>query len=270
MLGGCGSGAPPPELAQLQREADGLLRANRIRTSPIRFTLEAGETAAYWARQMGLCPRPAAGEDPDSACEAWSHGAPDDVASPLQRQVNRLAYLLGTASARTYPQGLIGFDRSFFLVQGHDPAAVRCVVAHELTHFLRRHAYLSSRLEQQADQRRRPAAQRDLAQAALSQQQELAADRGALLMTAIAGHDPQACVRQLQEAAELDGDYAPEDPRGTHPGHGRRIAAARAYIAEGLAADRDAWRKRVRALPPVSPRWRWDPQDRLLIVTTRP
>jgi ABC-type sulfate/molybdate transport systems ATPase subunit len=178
--------------------------------------------------------------------------------------------LILSRPSHPYPQGLIGFDRSFFLVQGHDPAAVRCVVAHELTHFLRRHAYLSSRLEQQADQRRRPAAQRDLAQAALSQQQELAADRGALLMTAIAGHDPQACVRQLQEAAELDGDYAPEDPRGTHPGHGRRIAAARAYIAEGLAADRDAWRKRVRALPPVSPRWRWDPQDRLLIVTTRP
>jgi hypothetical protein len=249
---------------------DPLLRANRIRTSPIRFSLEAGATAGYWARQLGLCRPPAAGGgDPDQDCEAWTHASPDDIATPLQRQVNRLAYLLGSASARTYPQGLISFDRSFFLVQGHDPAALRCVVAHELTHFLHRHAYLSSRREQQADFRglSEPQRQRDLAR--LSQQQELAADRGALLMTAIGGHDPAACLRQLQEAAELDGDYAPEDPGGTHPGHGRRIAAARAYLHQGLQRDLAAWRKHPTG-PPVVPRWSWDGADRLLTATTRP
>ena len=36
------------------------------------------------------------------------------------------------------------------------------------------------------------------------------------------GHDPAACIPQLKEAAELDGDDAPEDPGGAHPGHGRR------------------------------------------------
>jgi predicted Zn-dependent protease len=183
--------------------------------------------------------------------------------------VNRLAYLFGTASARTYPQGLISFDRSFFLVQGYNNDALRCVVAHELTHFLHRHAYLSSRREQQSDLRglSEPQQARDLAQ--LSQQQELAADRGALLMTSIAGHDPDACIRQLQEAAELDGDYSPDDPGGTHPGHGRRIAAARAYLRQGLQGDLAAWRK-LPAGRPVVPRWSWDGADRLLTATTRP
>ena len=270
LLGGCARQQPPPELTQLRAVADPLLRANRIRTSPIRFSLEAGESAGYWARQLGLCrPAPGGGGDPDQDCEAWNHASPDDIANPLQRQVNRLAYLFGTASARTYPQGLISFDRSFFLVQGHNNDALRCVVAHELTHFLHRHAYLSSRREQQSDLRglSEPQQARDLAQ--LSQQQELAADRGALLMTSIAGHDPDACIRQLQEAAELDGDYSPDDPGGTHPGHGRRIAAARAYLRQGLQGDLAAWRK-LPAGRPVVPRWSWDGADRLLTATTRP
>ena len=189
--------------------------------------------------------------------------------SPLQRQVNRLAYLLGTASARTYPQGLISFDRSFFLVQGHDNSALRCVVAHELTHFLQRHAYLSSRREQQDDFRGLRAAGQTRLLASLSQEQELAADRGALLMTAIAGHDPAACIQQLQQAAELDGDYAGDDPAATHPGHQRRIAAARAYLRQGLRHDLEAWRHHPPA-PAVAPRWRWESSDRLLTVLTGP
>jgi hypothetical protein len=100
--------------------ADPLLRANRIRTSPIRFSLEAGESAGYWARQLGLCrPAPGGGGDPDQDCEAWNHASPDDIANPLQRQVNRLAYLFGSASARTYPQGLIKLRP--FLFSGAGP-----------------------------------------------------------------------------------------------------------------------------------------------------
>jgi hypothetical protein len=88
-------------------------------------------------------------------------------------------------------------------------------------------------------------------------------------MTAIAGHDPAACIRQLQAAAELDGDYAPEDPGGTHPGHGRRIAAARAYLQQGLQPDLAAWWN-LPAGSPVVPRWSWDGVDRLLTAKTRP
>ena len=270
LLGGCRRDGPPPELAAVQAEADALLRANRLRTTPIRFTLEVGETAGYWAQQLGLCPRAPQGEDPELACAAWAHGAPGDVASPLQRQLHRLAYLYGNASARTYPQGLVSFDRSFFLVQGHDRAALRCVVAHELVHFLRRHAYLSSRRLQQPDLRDGPAPERDRVLATLSQQQELAADRGALLMTAISGQDPASCLRQLQEAAELEGDYAAEDPLSSHPGHGRRIAAARAYLDRGLGTDLAAWRRQGALQAPLTPRWSWDPQERLLTVRTRP
>jgi len=80
---------------------------------------------------------------------------------------------------------------------------------------------------------------------------------------------PAACIRQLQEAAELDGDYAPEDPAGTHPGHGRRIAAARAYLRDGLQLDLAAWRK-LPAGSQVVPRWHWNGPDRLLTATTRP
>jgi len=120
LLGGCVREQPPPELTQLRAVADPLLRANRIRTSPIRFSLEAGESAGYWARQLGLCrPAPGGGGDPDQDCEAWNHASPDDIANPLQRQVNRLAYLFGSASARTYPQGLIKLRP--FLFSGAGP-----------------------------------------------------------------------------------------------------------------------------------------------------
>lgn len=270
LLAGCRVEGPPPELEVVRREADVLLRANRIHSTPIRFVLEAGESAPYWAQQLGLCARSRAGEDPEATCEAWSHAAPDEAASPLQRQVNRLAYLYGTASARTYPMGLISFDRSFFLIQGHNRGALRCVIAHELIHALHRHAYLSSRREQQPDLRDQPPDRRELAMAALSQRQELAADRGAMLMTALSGQDPNTCVRQLQEAAELDGEAAAEDPRGSHPGDDRRIAAARAYLRHGLTAEKAAWQRRRHTLPVVTPRWHWSPQDRLLTVTTQP
>jgi hypothetical protein len=41
--------------------ADPLLRANRIRSAPIRFSREARETAGAWARQLGLCHPPCSG-----------------------------------------------------------------------------------------------------------------------------------------------------------------------------------------------------------------
>lgn len=256
----------------MQEVADQLLRANAIRTTPIRFALEAGETAPYWAQRAGLCrasPREAAEGE---ACDHWARLSPSEAATPTHRQVNRLAYLLGTASARTYAHGLITFDRSFFLVQEDDVGALRCVVAHELTHFLRRHAYLSARAAN-GPLKNLPEEQRSRALAQLSQSQELAADRQAMLMTAIAGHDPKSCVNQLANAAQLDADYAPEDPLGTHPGYERRLSAARAYLNGPLRADLSEWRRlhpqaMVSALP--APRWSWQPQDQLLTVRTLP
>ena len=44
----------------LRAVADPWLRANRIRSAPIRFSREARETAGAWARQLGLCHPPAA------------------------------------------------------------------------------------------------------------------------------------------------------------------------------------------------------------------
>jgi hypothetical protein len=270
LLTGCRAGGPPGELAEVRAVADDLLRANRIRSRPIHFVLEAGESAPFWAQQEGLCPIARSRKDPGEDCESWAHHAPSQATGERQRQVNRLAYVMGTAGARTYPNGLIGFDRSFFLVHRDDRPALRCVLAHEVTHFLRRHAYLSSRAESErfaglAEPQRRRALAR------LAQEQELAADRNALRMVAIAGHDPAACVRQLQEEAELDGDYAPEDPDGTHPGHRRRLAAARAYLAAGLAADLRAWKAAVIGVPaPAAPRWQWSDSDQLLTVSTQP
>ncbi|MCP9849248.1 hypothetical protein [Cyanobium sp. Morenito 9A2] len=272
-LAGCGEPQPPSELRQVQAVSDQLLRANGIRTTPIRFALEAGETAPYWAQKAGLCKASKQETDAGDACEHWAHLSPADAETPAHRQVNRLSYLLGTASARTYAHGLITFDRSFFLVHGDDQGALRCVVAHELTHFLRRHGFLSSRAVNGA-WKDLPEQQRQRALATLSQTQELAADRNAMLMTAIAGHDPVLCVQQLQNGAQLDADYAPEAPLESHPGYVRRLASARAYLKGPLQRDLAAWRqaegKRGGLQEGSAPRWSWDPNDQLLTVRTLP
>jgi|GEM_PF-3658930 len=52
------------EAGLLRTVAEPLLRANRIRTAPIRFSLEAGEMAGIWARLLGLCHPPAAVGEP--------------------------------------------------------------------------------------------------------------------------------------------------------------------------------------------------------------
>lgn len=268
LLSGCLGPRPPRELEQVRTVTDELLRANRLRTSPLRFTLEVGETAPYWAEKEGVCRAVKAAGDSESDCASWAHHAPGAASGEAQRRVERLAYLLGTANAHSYSHGVIGFDRSYFLVHEDDPAALRCVVAHELVHVLRRHAYLSDRAGRET-WRTLPEPQRQRQLAALSQQQELAADRGAMLMTAIAGHDPAACLAELQNSAELDADYAEEDPLGTHPGHARRMAAGRAYLAGPLRRDLARWRRRQPSAGSVQPRWRWDGDLQVLSVTTR-
>lgn len=269
---GCGAPQPPPELLELRRVADPLLQANQIRSRPIHFSLESGETAPFWAIQDGLCPSSAGAKARDSEsepCESWAHDAPGQSRQEGRRRVERLAYLLGSGGVRTYAHGLISFDRSYFLINGHDSAALRCVIAHELTHFLRRHAYLSSRAASE-----RPAAmtepEQQRADARLSQDQELAADRNAMLMTAIAGHDPAACLTALQNDAELLADHAPEDPLGSHPGHRRRLAAGRAYLQRQLPADLKRWQDQHRHSPVPTPRWTWNAADQLLSVETLP
>lgn len=272
LLGGCSWQRPPEELSEIRRVADPLLRANHIRSGPIHFSLESGETAPYWATQAGLCPaavRSQAKENGNDPCESWAHDAPGQSGNEGRRRVERLAYLLGTAGVRTYAHGLIGFDRSYFLIHRHDSAGLRCVIAHELTHFLRRHAYLSSRAASERPEGMAEEA-RQRAEASLSQQQELAADRNAMLMTAIAGHDPAACINGLQTDAELLADHSPEDPLGTHPGHHRRIAAARSYLRQGLANDLRIWREKQRQTPAQPPRWSWNAADQLLTVETGP
>lgn len=268
---GCSWEQPPRELLELRRVSDPLLRANRIQNSPIHFTLESGETAPYWAAKAGLCPtagRRAAKDSDSDPCESWAHDAPGQSGNEDRRRVERLAYLLGSAGVRTYAHGLIGFDRSFFLLHRDDPAGLRCVIAHELTHFLRRHAYLLSK----AASERPPGmteAEQQRAEARLSQEQELAADRNAMLMTAIAGHDPASCIHELQNDAELLADHFPEDPLGSHPGHRRRLAAARSYLRQ-LPADLKRWRQGHPPTPPPPPRWTWNAADQLLTVETLP
>ena len=65
---------------------------------------------------------------------------------------------------------------------------------------------------------------------------------------------PAARIRQLQEAAELDGEDALEDPGGTHPGYESRIGAAQAYLHQGSQFELSAWRKLPSGSPAV-PRW---------------
>lgn len=267
-LAGCSRDSPPQELLQLQAVTDPLLVANHVRTTPIHFTLQLGDAAAFWALRSGLC-KPSNPEDSE-ACANWSHQVPGAVSSGTEAQVHRLAYLLGSANAVTFPHGLIAFDRSFFLEHQDDPSALRCVVAHELTHFLHRHSYLSARAEA-VTYRHLPEAERKKALAALSQEQELAADRNAMLMVAVAGHDPAACLRELQLTAELDATYNPEDPLGTHPGQDRRVGAARRYLADGLQRDLRRRRQDLTSdrQAAVHPQWSWNQADHLYSVRTR-
>jgi hypothetical protein len=268
-LAGCSGQSPPIELQRLQAVTDPLLVANRIQSTPIHFTLQLGDSAAFWAQTSGLC-KPSNPGDED-ACSNWSHHTPGPSTSATEAQVQRLAYLIGSANAITFPHGLIAFDRSFFLEHQDDDAALRCVVAHELTHFLHRHAYLSARAE--ADRLRHlPNAEKKRALAALSQEQELAADRNAMLMVAVAGHDPAACVQELQLTAELDAMVHPDDPLGTHPGHGRRLKAARDYLSQRLPADLRRRRQQLARTSRIEARpvWTWNPSDQLYTVRTRP
>lgn len=268
-LFGCSRESPPEELRQLRAVTDPLLVANRIATTPIHFTLQLGDAAVFWALKSGLC-KPSNPEDSE-ACSNWSHQIPGPVSSETERQVHRLAYLLGSANAVTFPHGLIAFDRSFFLEHQDDPAALRCVVAHELTHFLRRHSYLSARAEA-TTYRHLPEEARKKALAALSQEQELAADRQAMLMVAVAGDDPVTCLHELQLTAELDASYPSEDPLGSHPGQDRRLEAARRYLASGLQHDLRLRRQALaqQKLPQAPPRWSWNPTDHLYTVRTFP
>lgn len=268
-LCGCSKEAPPEELQRLQAVTDPLLVANGIVSTPIHFTLQLGDAAAFWAQTSGLC-KPSNPQDED-ACSNWSHHSPGPSTSTTEAQVQRLAYLIGSANAITFPHGLIAFDRSFFLAHQDDPSALRCVVAHELTHFLNRHAYLSARAEA-GPLRELPREAKKKALAALSQEQELAADRNAMLMVAVAGHDPAACVRQLQLTAELDASVHAEDPLGTHPGHDRRLKAARTYLKGRLASDLRKRRQELaaRRRGAAQPRWTWTPADQIYTVRTRP
>lgn len=268
-LVGCSRDSPPEELRQLRAVTDPLLVANRVETTPIHFTLQLGDAAAFWALKSGLC-KPSNPDDSE-ACSNWSHQAPGPVSSETESQVHRLAYLLGSANAITFPHGLIAFDRSFFLEHQDDPSALRCVVAHELTHFLHRHSYLSARAEA-LTYRHLPESARKKALASLSQEQELAADRNAMLMVAVAGHDPADCLRELQLTAELDASYNPEDPFGTHPGQDRRLGAARRYLATGLQRDLRLRRHVLAQLksPPAPPRWSWNQADHIDTVRTLP
>ena len=266
-LAGCAREAPPQELVQLQAVTDPLLVANRVQSTPIHFALQLGDAAAFWAVKSGLC-KPIHPEDSE-ACSNWSHQTPGEGSSTTERQVQRLAYLLGSANAITFPHGLIAFDRSFFLEHQNDPSALRCVVAHELTHFLHRHSYLSAKAEAVTFRHLNETA-RKKALAAMSQEQELAADRNAMVMVAVAGHDPAACLRELQLTAELDANYTPEDPLGTHPGHDRRIEAARSYLAHGLERDLGLRRQALAAEKPPQerPRWTWNGADHIYTVQT--
>lgn len=262
---------PPEELQQVQLVSQELLLRNQLHTSPLHFALRAGSQAPYWAEKAGLCHSSQKEKQEGDPCEFWAERAPGNAQGPLQQEVNRLAYLTGSAYAHTYSHGVVMFDRSFFLVHERDPDALRCVVAHELSHFLRKHAYRSS-LQANGPLADFSDDDRNLKLAALSQQQELEADREAMRLVAIAGHNPAACVSWLQRSAELDGDAPPEDPKGTHPGLKRRLALARAYLKGPLAKELAAWKAQHRHGPSQSqrqPRWQWNPADSLLTVYTR-
>jgi hypothetical protein len=262
---------PPSELQQVQQVTHQLLLANQLHISPLHFALRVGSQAPYWAEKAGLCKSSEKEKQEGDPCEFWAERAPGSSLVPLQQEVNRLAYLTGSAYAHTYSHGVVMFDRSFFLVHERDPEALRCVVAHELSHFLGKHAYRSS-LQAHGPLAELSDDERNLKLAALSQRQELEADRGAMRLVAIAGHNPATCINWLQRSAELDGDAPSEDPNGTHPGLKRRLSEGRAYLKGPLAQELAAWKTKhpkVESQPKRQPQWQWNQADSLLTVYTR-
>lgn len=248
----------PQDYAAIQRAVERLAAANDLGSQPIVFTVVSGTDVMQAASQLGLCQA--------NACSYFGQLNPYVQHGPQINEALRQAYLLGTIEAWAHPNGTIEIARQTFRIYGAREDYLSCTLAHEMAHFLDRHAYVQSRRESLAS-REGSEAEPNLASARISRELEVNADRAAVAMMTNAGYPVETCLDELDFSHQLSGDGRLTESEFTHPGHEERTQRLRQFI-DDHRPQLLSGAQRPRASTPGL--WQYDARMNSLTFTPRP
>lgn len=225
LLAGIGYGSwyalqPPSPLwseRDLAEQLRQLVDANGLSVRPLSVVVTAGQGTGSLADSANLCRRQG-----DQSCGSFYNLLrPGEAREERLKAATWHSSLTYGVDAVTYPTGVMAIGRSTMVTMAGDRVGMICLLAHELAHHARDHAFMHSVAA--AGWRELPAKEAEQRSMALAREQELEADRLMLEYVARDGVSPERCVPRIDGIFRSDGDASPTDPLSNHPGYPERM-----------------------------------------------
>jgi hypothetical protein len=220
---------PPAEYKTLEVILNKLNDGNKLGKANLAFMITAGPAASELAWGRGLCRGNL--ETLYDQCVFFSLLNPFKTYKNGWDEIIRQSYAMNLPNAWAYSNGTILLPRSLFRKFNNNNSHLACIIAHELSHELRSHAfelnyYYNHNLKGLSEKDKEAASMK------LQRQHELKADRDASIMVFRAGFKGRPCITAISEVFRLNGDGSNTEADSTHPGFDERMNAMKINYIE--------------------------------------
>ena len=207
----------PPEYSKIKNLVSRIQRYNDLRNFPLTFTVVSGEYGAWLAEELRLCK--------ENECSYYENLNPFGLMSRREKEIIRQSYIYSDIQGTAYSNGTITIPQSTFRVlQGKDNF-LACLLAHEISHIINHDSYEESHASVEGGFTS-DSEEDKLKRAELAQQNELNADKNAIIMVANSGFPKHSCRNFLVYLSKSKGFATNEDKYGTHPSSKQRFIHA--------------------------------------------
>ena len=204
----------PSEYRLVKQVVDRLANNNDLGEREIAFIVSTGSTAAYYAKEIGLCK--------NETCYFFSNLNPfKKYSNQSLNEISRVSYLSGPGEASASMNGTIAISRSEFRIIDAKENFLACTIGHELSHILNFDTYKSSFKVPIKGKKLNETHRKELL-AHYKREAETTADIDGQEMVLRAGYPITSCIDQMEFLMKTRSVVQPSK-LDTHPSFPNRI-----------------------------------------------
>ena len=220
----------PGEYLKIKELVGRVQKYNDLGNIPLTFTVVNGSYGRWVAEELRLCK--------EDECSYYENLNPFGFSGKKEKEIVRQSRLYGDIEGSAYTNGTIKLSQSTFRILEGKDNFLMCLLAHEISHVITRDTYEVSKasveggFDSDSDEDQ-------LKRAKLYQQNELDADKEAIIMVANSGFAKDSCKKFEAYLVKSIGIVQAEDQNGTHPSTRRRLLHAERMTEQYIAPSKN-------------------------------
>ena len=220
----------PGEYLKIKELVTRLQKHNDLGNIPLTFTVVNGRYGRWVAEELRLCK--------ENECSYYENLNPFGFSGKKEKEIIRQSKLYGDIQGNAYTNGTIKLSQSTFRILKGKDNFLACLLAHEISHVITHDVYEASKASVEGGFDSDSNEDR-IKRAQLDQQNELDADKEAIIMVTNSGFAKDSCKKFEAYLVKSIGIVQAEDQNGTHPSTKRRLLHAEQITEQYIVPDRN-------------------------------